>query len=98
MKILRYSFIFLTLSIANVCLAGSADDLIAKAESTRQQAARVGFEWSTTSILITEAKQAIKEGKEALATQLANAAIKQGEDALKQAEYAKANWKDSEPK
>ena len=98
MKIIQYSFVLLTLSFANVCLAGSADDLISKAESTRLQAAKVGFEWSTTSILIAEAKQAVQDGNETLATQLANAAIKQGEDALKQAKYAKANWKDSEPK
>lgn len=81
----------------SVCYA-APDELIKKAETIRLKAAEVGFEWSTTSILIAEAKQAAKDGNNELAKKLASDAIKQAENSLKQAEFAAANWQDSEPK
>ena len=80
----------------SVCVADPTE-LIKKAEIIRLKAAEVGFEWSTTSILIADAKQAAKDGNNELAEKLAYEAIKQAEASLKQAEFAAANWQDSEP-
>ena len=82
---------------AGTCMAEPVE-LIEKAEAARLKVAEVGFEWTTTSILITEAKQALKDGQIELAEKLATEAIKQAEASLKQANFAKANWQDSEPK
>ncbi len=83
---------------ASICVAGAAEPLIEKAEVARLKAAEVGFEWSTTSILIAEAKQAAEDGNNELAEKLANAAIKQAENGLKQAAFSAAHWQDSEPR
>lgn len=81
---------------AGACIADPAE-LIDQAEAARLKAAEVGFEWSTTSILISEAKQAVKDGNTELAEKLASDAISQAENSLRQAEFAAANWQDSEP-
>jgi len=84
--------------VGSVVWEATPYELIKKAEMIRLKAAEVGFEWSTTSTLIAEAKQAAKDGNYELAEKLAAEAIKQAENSLKQAEFAAVNWQDSEPK
>ncbi len=94
-KIKNY-WLTLGLIATNIC-AADPTALINKAETIRLKAAEVGFEWTTTSKLIAEARQAAKEGNKELSEKLASEAIKQAEASLKQAKFAAANWQSSEP-
>lgn len=98
MKFILYIFLMSTFLISGNLFASPADELIETAENTRLKAAKLGFEWSTTSILIDKAKEAAKAGNSDQAIKFAKDAIKQGENSLKQAEFAAANWQNSEPK
>lgn len=97
MNKIKNGLLVIGLVATSVCAADPVE-LIKKAETVRLKAAEVGFEWTTTSILIAEAKHAVKDGNNELAEKLATDAINQAENSLKQAEYAAANWQDSEPK
>ncbi len=96
MKQLASSLLVFSLFSTSVCVAGPVE-IIEKAEALRLKTAEVGFEWTTTSILIKQAKQAVKDGNSGLAEKLATEAINQAESSLKQAEFAAANWQNSEP-
>lgn len=71
--------------------------LIDKAEQTRLQAVVAGFEWTATEGLINSAREALQADKSELATTLANKALKQAENGLKQAKYADEHWQDYLP-
>ena len=77
--------------------ASQVSELIDKAEKTRQKAAKAGFEWVATAKLIKQAKAAQSKGDKKQASLLANKALKQAENSLKQAKYAKQNWHKSPP-
>lgn len=98
MKLLKIIFISFSLLTTNICLAENSSSLIEQAEKARVKASEAGYEWSTTSILINNAKQAAKDGNEALATELAQKAILEAKNSLKQEEYANKNWQKAEPK
>jgi len=62
------------------------------AESARLEAKERGFEWSTTSILIRNAMEAAENGNNAEAIALAEKALKEAQNSIKQADYAAKNW------
>ena len=70
--------------------ADTAAAAIAAAEASNNQAASVGFEWRDTAAIITAAKKAAEAKEFDKAVSLANQAEKQGMNAVKQAEVAKA--------
>lgn len=76
-----------------VVKADAAKAAIGKAEAARLEAKERGFEWSTTSLLISKAIEADKNGDKTSAVQLAEKALREAENAIKQAEYAAKNWK-----
>ena len=97
MKLLKHILILASLSFSTAILASAAEDSITKAEEARVKVAKAGYEWTTTSLLINEAKQAAADGNQELAIKLANEAIKQTEEGMKQADFADKNWQDTVP-
>jgi len=65
---------------------------IEKAETARLEAKKRGFEWNTTSKLIGKARDAEKNGDQITAIKLAEKALKEAENSIKQADYAENNW------
>ena len=92
MKIILFLTISLIASISDTLLAEPTKELIVQAESLRLQAKKAGFEWTTIAPLIKQANQALKNGDQKLAEELAQKALLQAKSALKQADYAKNNW------
>jgi len=66
---------------------------IETAEQTRLEAKERGFEWSTTSSLIRSAMEAAENGNSEEAIALAEKALREAENSIKQADYAAKNWK-----
>ncbi len=97
MKFLKIAFIGASLLTAQALFAGNVSELIEKAEMTRNDAAKSGFEWTTTAKLIKKAKKAAKAGDSELAIKLATKALKEGENSLIQAKYANDHWEESQP-
>lgn len=62
----------------------SADQAIGNAESARQAAAQLGYEWRDTGKMIKKAKELAKAGKSEQAEALAKKAEKQALDAVAQ--------------
>jgi len=88
-------FLFISiLTASSFVSAGPVDDSIDKAEQLRLEAKKVGFEWNTTAPLIAKAREALSQGNTQLATELAERAIKEGQNSIKQAEYAKQHWQE----
>lgn len=83
---------------SSLAFSGTADDAIANAESARLEAKKLGFEWSTTSILIQQAKDAAQAGDSVKAEMLASKALAEAKNSKIQAEYAEKHWQDTEPK
>lgn len=103
MKTLKIAVLVMTLMlIVQAALAGKGPDdvnrLITKAEKTRLKAAKAGFEWTATAGLIKQAKAAAEKGDKKQAEILANKALRQAENSLKQAKYADEHWQDYTPK
>lgn len=90
-----FAIAILSLSISNLSAADelSIEQKIQQAENGRLKAKELGFEWSTTSILINNAKKAIEAGDKANAKMYAEKAINEANLSLKQAKYAEKNWK-----
>ncbi|MFT4927241.1 MAG: hypothetical protein ACI8WB_003347 [Phenylobacterium sp.] len=95
MKTLMLIMTLLLTSGAGFCT--DLDQLITKAETSRQKAAKAGFEWTATAGLIKQAKQAKQQGKKAQAKILAHKALKQAQNSLLQAKFAAQHWQDFEP-
>ncbi len=74
------------------------DELVKQTEQTREQADKLGFEWSTTKSLIDKAHAAMKESNSELAVSLLQEAKVQSELAIKQAHYANEHWQSYVPK
>lgn len=66
----------------------SANQAIAAAEMTTQQAGKAGFEWRDTGKMLDQAKEAAAKKEYAQALKLANKAKRQSENALLQAAAA----------
>ncbi len=99
MKVIKITLVSIIILIANNLFAGDdAKALIQKAEELRLKAAQAGFEWTTTKPLINKAKAAVKKGDKQLAIEYASKALRQGENAIIQAEYAEKHWQDTVPK
>lgn len=64
--------------------AAQAQEAIAAAEKSRDQAKAVGYEWRDTSEMIDDAKKAATAGEFDKAVKLAKAAAREGELAVKQ--------------
>ena len=73
-------------------------ELIDKAEAARKEAAAIGYEWRETGTLIKKAQAALESGQEEDARKLAQEALNEGEQALKQGQYMKKNWQSLIPK
>ncbi len=100
-KTIRQVIFFSIIVVASVSQLHAETDvkaLIEKASSARQQASKLGFEWTATEGLIKSAKDALAEGKTELAKTLAARALKQAENGIKQAEYSDKHWQDNLPK
>jgi len=69
-----------------------AKELITQAEATRKEAASIGYEWRDTSALIKKAQTALEDGLENDAKKLAQEALLESRQALKQGQYMKNNW------
>ena len=97
MKSLQIVLIAASFLLSNLTFADALDDMIEKAEATRLQAAEAGFEWTTTAELINSARISAKAGDAKLAMALAEKALRQGENSLRQAKYAEEHWQEYEP-
>ena len=75
-----------------------AKELIAQAEATRKEAASIGYEWRDTSALIKKAQTALEDGLEGDAKTLAQEALLESQQALKQGQYMQKNWQSLIPK
>jgi predicted PurR-regulated permease PerM len=89
--------LILSLLVVVPVQASPLSQLIADAEQTRLKAAKAGFEWSTTAKLIKQAKAAQSKGDKKQASVLANKALKQAQNSLKQAKHAEQHWQKSQP-
>ena len=85
-------YLFPTISFAN-----PASKAIESAELARTEAIKLGFEWSTTIKLIEQAKVAAESGDLEKAEKLANLALTEANNSIKQAKYADENWQDNVP-
>jgi LPS sulfotransferase NodH len=70
--------------ILSTSVHASADKAIKKAETARQSAAQIGYEWRDTAKLIKKAKELAAAGKSKQAVALAKKAKKQSQDAIDQ--------------
>ncbi len=70
----------------------SAEKAIENAESARQAAIQVGYEWRDTAKLIKKAKELARAGKEQQAVDLAKKAEKQSLDAVAQYQSEKQRF------
>ena len=92
--------IFLTVAIflsSSTAIANSAVTRIEAAELARSEAIKLGFEWSTTVKLIEQAKASVESGDLKKAEKLANLALTEANNSIKQAKYADNNWQDNVP-
>ena len=92
----QYTLLLFILIFSNsYCFAKSPEnvsDLIKQAEELRQITKKHGFEWTTIGPLISQAQTAAQSGDQNKAKNFAIAAIKQAEEAIKQAKLADENW------
>jgi len=92
--------VFLTVAIylfSSMVIANSAVKTIEAAELARAEAIELGFEWSTTVKLIEQAKASVESGDLKEAEKLANLALTEANNSIKQAKYADNNWQDNVP-
>jgi len=89
--------LFAVASMTTVNAATELEVLIEKASTAREKASQLGFEWTATKGLIESAKIANAEGKKELAKTLAQRALNQAENGIKQAEYSDQHWQDNFP-
>ena len=68
---------------------------ISQGEKLRLEASKLGFEWTTTRILLADAQKALKAGNKEKANQLAKRAINEAKSAIEQAKYAQQHWNKS---
>ena len=66
--------------------------LIEQAETARQRAAELEFEWRFTAKRVKEARKALEDGELATARQKAERALFEAERAIEQAAIAKDTW------
>ncbi len=71
--------------------------LIDQAESQRQQASALGFEWRDTGKFIQQAKDALDKGNKVTAERLAQQALDEGKNAVAQGQLMKSNWENYIP-
>lgn len=88
--------LLITLALSLSAVADTASDNKAKAataiknaQTSQKNAKSVGFEWRDMGKMIKKAVAAQKAGKYVKAVKTANAVVRQGNEALKQAELAK---------
>lgn len=84
MTLKKYLFAFACSSLLSTAVLASADQAISSAEAAQQAAAKAGYEWRDTAIIIKQAKKLAQEGKSEEAIQLAKKAEQQGHNALNQ--------------
>ncbi len=99
-KLLIPLFLSLSATLAAPAFAATQEEvrgLINKATTTREAAAAAGFEWTGTADLITRAQTALETDNIAAAEALARQALKQAQNAVAQAEYADAHWRETKP-
>ncbi len=70
----------------------SITSLIDQAETQRQQASELGFEWRDTGKFIQQAKEALDNGNKVTAERLAQQALDEGKNAVAQGQLMKSNW------
>ena len=98
MKIIKSSLLLLLVvsSFSIFAVEGEYSENVASAiktaENARLEAKKRGFEWTTTTILIRKAMQAAENGNNVEAISLANKALKEAQNSIKQADYAANNW------
>jgi len=95
MRTLTYSVMILVLVFSFSSHLKAEKSLINSAETARLEAKKLGFEWSTTSALIKQAIEALEAGDKDKASLLAQKALKEAQNAIKQAKYAEENWQDA---
>lgn len=95
-NLVKYPLIF-CLIICCVNKVYGNTDLIEDASALHIKTQQLGFAWTTTAVLIEQAIQARKEGNEDLASALAQQAIIESQNSIKQAEFAEKHWQQSEP-
>lgn len=79
-----------TLTMSTAIAGGSALDAIKAARAAQKEAKAVGFEWTAMGKMVKKAEALAKEGKDKKAIAIANAVVKHGKAALKQAALAKS--------
>ncbi len=90
--ILTTMFVSFSIMAGEAANVDDASAAINKAKSARLEAKKRGFEWSTTKKLITMATEASSNGDSASAIKLAERALREAKNSIKQADYAAKNW------
>jgi hypothetical protein len=94
-----FVLVFLALGLApSKSYSEKSSDIIktiSQAENLRLEASKLGFEWTTTRVLLADAQKALKAGNKEKANQLAKRAINEAESAIKQAKFAQQYWNKS---
>jgi nucleoid-associated protein YgaU len=74
--------------------ASAAEQAIADAKAANAEVAAMGYEWRDTGKIIEQAEAALADGDNEKALELANQALAQAEDAMRQAELEKQKFLD----
>ncbi|NNL06740.1 MAG: LysM peptidoglycan-binding domain-containing protein [Gammaproteobacteria bacterium] len=74
--------------------ASAAEQAIADAKAANAEVAAMGYEWRDTGKIIEQAEAALADGDNEKALELANTALAQAEDAMRQAELEKQKFLD----
>jgi len=83
---------------AAAAVAPDAKALIEQAETTRTEAASLGYEWRDTAALIKKAQDALAAGQEAEASKFAQDALLEGQQSVAQAHTMQKGWQTLIPK
>lgn len=86
------------MSLSHAAEEAAVKALIAEAETLRQQAAKLEFEWRWTAQRIKDAKKALADGKLDDAEKHAARAKREAELAIEQAAKAETVWQIAVPK
>lgn len=89
--------LFALFSLVHAAGSMTAEEMIIEAEQAVSMAAEIGYEWRDTSGLISDAKKALADGKDAEAFDLAQMAYEQAVLAREQGEFMRENWQDYIP-
>ncbi len=83
---------------ADATAAPDAKAFIEQAETTRKEAASLGYEWRDTASLIKKAQDALAAGQEAEASKFAQDALLEGQQSVAQAHAMQKSWQTLVPK